>query len=177
MKPSLPAPDFLVTRERPSAVAWAAMAAATLLAATAGLDAWQAWTDRDRAVQAREQAEAASRHRTQRAPATRTSAVDRTERTAALQRVSARLDHPWREVFLSTEAASGAGIAWLALEHGDGGRLRLEGTAVDVAGALRAARALQGDALWRDVLVSRLERNTGDAPQRFELSAQLGRAR
>lgn len=163
------APDFLRPVRGPHRLAWAALAAALLVLATAALDAREAWQSRAAA-----QAEArAAEHAVDAAAQPRASARPAdAERDRGRRRAAARLARPWPALFTSVEGVQAPGVAWLALEVSDSGSLRLEGQAPDAATALAAAETMKHDALWAEVLVSRIEKAATDgAPPRFVISA------
>ena len=154
-------PDFLHPLARPTPRAWVCMGTALLVLALAAWDASQAW--RQRAQTLALALPAATR------PAA-TRAAPRPIDTALQQRLS----HPWRDVFLASEAPDSVGLSWLTLEHRVGGELRLQGLAVDAEPVQRAAAVLRARPAWRQVLVSRLE--TQPNGQSFEIVARLAGA-
>lgn len=166
-------PDFLQPQARPGWLAWAWCATAGLVLGVAGWEAAQAWTQRDRAMQA---VQALQQAAAVRAPASAASAAGAQPRTAAPAPWWPPLAHPWQAVWVAAEAATVPGVAWLALEHSLAGALRLEGQAPDEATAQQAAQRLaRADAApghrWAEVTLVRTDRVAGG--QRFELSAQV----
>jgi len=198
VSPSSPQPDFLRPMQGPSALAWAWCGTGMLVLAAAGLDARAAWLDRQQAQQRLAAAQqrvdapravmalagstsAADGPGSRQAPATRPStAVPPAElRQAEARRWLQRLAHPWPAVWAASEGASASGIAWLGFDHDGRTSLRLNGLAPDAGLPHEAAQALraQGDgggAVWRTVVLSRLERVPEG--QRFEITAQLATA-
>lgn len=197
MNPRLPAPDFLRPVRRPGLLAWAWCITGLLVLAAAALDGGAAWSARQQALEQR----ATAQRRTDRLPAAAAPAVDAAAagagpalspaprqapglgtaapidgRRAEAQRWLQRLAHPWPQVWAASEAASVSGVAWLGLEHGERGTLRLAGLAADAGAAFGAAQALReatgsGGARWRDVVLTRIEKVPDGL--HFELSAQL----
>ena len=177
-----PQPDFLRPTQGPSALAWAWCGTCLLVLVAAGLDARSAWLDRQQSQQrlaAAQQRVAAPRAAL--APATRpTTTVPPAElRQAEARRWLQRLAHPWPAVWAASEGASAGGIAWLGVEHDGRASLRLNGLAPDAGSPQEAAQALRsqrdsGGAVWRAVLLSRLDRVPEG--QRFEITAQLAAA-
>jgi hypothetical protein len=184
MMQRLPAPDFLRPVRRPGGLAWALCGIGVLVLGMGALDAHQAWEALSKtklSASARlvrgADVSAARILPTSRsvpgspapAPATATNAqAASAKQDENLQR---QLQHPWAEVWASSEAAARAGVVLLRFEHDSAGRLQLQGTAPDATSAQRAAQALRNAPLWGDVLLSRLER--ADNAQRFEISASL----
>lgn len=97
-------------------------------------------------------------------------AADPALREAALWRQ--RLAYPWPQVLAAAEAASVDGVAWLGLDHAQGGELRLDGRAERAEAALDAAQALRSGPArgrWPEVQLARLD--AAPDGQRFELLA------
>lgn len=152
--------DFLQPLPRPGAAVWALCGAALLVLALTTGDALQAW-------RAREQAQALA------LPAPRPAARVTAATTPALRAEQAalqRLDFPWHEVFLASEAAAAAGVVWLGLEYRVAGELRLQGLAPSADNAQHAAQALRGSPRWQPVTLARLE--AAKNGQAFDLVAQ-----
>ncbi len=165
---SLPAPDFLQPQRRVHPLCWLLLAVAASAALAAAVDSHRAWQDRSLALQQHDQAE-------QRLARSRIAPAAQPLRAAPRRRddPAAWLGYPWRDVFLSVEAASVAEVRWLALDHGVDGQLRLEGETGDSAGALRAADALQALPGWTEVGLGRLEKaDASGSAQRFDLKAR-----
>jgi hypothetical protein len=179
---ALPAPDFLHPQRPIHPLAWlgsAACLAGLALTAVDGLQAWQTRADalarHDAAAaqleRARNAARLASRPAAAAAPTSRTGAPG-----------PALLDHPWREVFADVEQATPSGMHWLAMEHGTGGALRLEGHARASDAAVAVAEHLQRSGAWQEVGLRRLERAgpsgaASAAGLRFEVQARRGGSR
>lgn len=149
---STPQPDFLQPVRAPHPLARVACAAALLVLAVAAMEAWQAHAALAQA-QARVQAQASQRGPAQPRPA---PPADTPEKRAVRQAL-AQLQRPWSQVVAAVENVQVPGVAWLALDIGEKGALRLEGAAPDAASALAAAAALRADPLWREVLVARID--------------------
>lgn len=179
LRPRLPQPDFLRPVARPGALAWAWLATALLVLGAAGLEAREAWLDRQQALlrldSARQRVAAAADAAARPAAG---QAAPGAERTAAARHWLARLARPWPALWAANEsaAATAGTIRWLGFELDEAGQLRLNGLAGDALAPQAASEALrqqqhQGDALWRDVMLAGIER----APegQRFEILARL----
>ncbi len=169
MTPRLPEPDFLRPVRRPGRLAWAACATGVLVLAVAVLDSQQAWQDRARALNGLALARQPS------APPLAASTPAVRPGGGDARHWQQRLASPWAAVWLAGEAASAGGISWLGLAHSERGLLQLDGLAPDAGAALAAAQALRdqrdaGSALWRDVLLTRIEKTPEG--ERFELVAQ-----
>jgi hypothetical protein len=170
---SSPAPDFL----RPARVVqpWALAGCGLLVLAAIGstliaaqmharqAEAAQAVARADRALRAGMSAAAA------RPAGSRAAAAPATRGT----------QHDWPRDWLAIEAATPAGVQWLALERKPGQTLRLEGQADARSGsepAVAAAQALQASGRFGAVHLSQLELNApaGDARpfMRFVLEAR-----
>ncbi len=167
--PRLPQPDFLRPVRRPGRLAWAACVTGGLVLAVAALDSQQAWQDRAQALHRLAQARQPS------APPLAADTPAARPGGSTARHWQQRLASPWPAVWLASETASTGGVAWLGLAHGERGLLQLDGVATDAGAALAAAQALRdqrdaGSALWRDVLLTRIEK-TPDG-QRFEIVAQ-----
>ena len=174
MTQRLPQPDFLRPVRQPGWLAWAACASALLVLAVAALDSHQAWLDRAGSLARL----AGAQQRIKQRPAAQRPAEARStdNRPAEARRWLTRLAHPWPVIWSASEVASVGGISWLGLAHSERGLLQLDGQALDAGAALAAAMALRdqrhkGAALWRDVVLTRIEK-TPDG-QRFEIVAQL----
>lgn len=188
MTPSSPQPDFLRPTRGPGALAWVWCGTGLLVLVAAGLDARAAWLDRQQSQQrlaaAHQRLDAPRAAALRPTSASTTAAVPPAElRQAEAHRWLQRLAHPWPAVWAASEGASAGGIAWLGFEHDGRASLRLNGLAPDAGAPQAAAQALraQGDrggggggAVWRAVLLSRLERVPEG--QRFEITAQLAAA-
>ena len=141
--------DFLHPSPRVSALGWAWLGTALLVLGVAALDASSAW-------QARAQAFAVVQPAAPRLNVNRPVVVVQTSPADAVLRT--RQAHPWHDVFLATEAPAAAGLVWLSMDHAPGGELRLQGLAADADTVHRVANTLRNRPAWRQVLVSRLER-------------------
>jgi hypothetical protein len=158
-----PLPDFLQPVRGPHRLAWLALATAALVLLAAALDAAQAWQAR---------ADAARPLPLPARKAAPPPARGSVEARLSVQRALARLDRPWPATFQALEAVDVAGVNWLALEIGEGGAIRLEGSAPDSEAALAAARALRRQPGLREVVLGRIESPPAGA-LRFELSAAM----
>lgn len=179
LRPQLPKPDFLRPVARPGALAWAWLATGLLVLGAAGLEAREAWVDRQQALLRLDGA----RHRIAVAAAAtaRPAAglpASSTERATLARRWLARLSRPWPAVWAANEsaAAEAGAIRWLGFELNEAGQLRLSGLAGDALAPQAATEAVrrqqhQGDALWRDVVLAGIERVPEG--QRFEILARL----
>jgi hypothetical protein len=179
LRPRLPQPDFLRPVARPGALAWAWLATGLLVLGAAGLEAREAWLDREQALLRLDGA----RHRIAAAAAApaRPAAdlpAPSAERAAQARRWLARLARPWPAVWAANEnaAAEAGAIRWLGFELNEAGQLRLSGLAGDALMPQAATEALRlqqhlGDALWRDVVLAGIERVPEG--QRFEILARL----
>jgi hypothetical protein len=136
---------------------------ALLVLGLAAVDAWQA---RAEWLAARDEPE---RRPSARLLADGPRVVDSAERRAVRQTL-AQLSRPWPEAMAGVEAVDVVGVAWLALDVGENGQVRMEGQAPDPAAALAAADALRRQGRWREVLVSRMEKSP-DGLLRFALVA------
>lgn len=159
-----PRPDFLRPCRGPHPLAGVALAAALLVLAVAALDAWQAHGSRQTAQERLDTAQAMAARKPARA------AVDSPQQRAEREAL-AQLQRPWPRVFESVESVRVDGVAWLALEAGEQGALRLEGQAPDSAAALAAAEGLRRHTHWREVLVARLDATAVPGAVRFSLVA------
>lgn len=151
-------PDFLRPEPRPGLLAWAWLATAVLVLAGAGWEAREAW-----ALQA--QVETLAVPRVAARPVPPVPAADPAE-----AELTQRLQHPWQAVFLASETPA-AHLRWQVLDHTAGGELRLQGLADDPAPVQRVAASLRRQAVWQQVLVSRLE--TQPEGQSFEIVARM----
>lgn len=156
-----PQPDFLRPARGPHPLAWVACITALAVLGVASVDAWQAWQEQAAPLPAVAVRTAA--------PATPSRAD--VEARRSLQQAVLRLERPWPAAFEALEAVDTPGVAWLALEIGDGGRLRLQGQAADAGAAIRAADALRRQGPWRDALLGRMDAAAG-AALRFEITAE-----
>ena len=160
--------DFLRPRPRvgPLAAAW--FGTALLVLGVATFDALAAWQSRAQAFAVALPA-APLRTVVQRVAAVQNSPAEALVRT--------RLAHPWRDVFLATEAPAAAGLIWLSMDHAPGTDLRLQGLASDADTVHRVAATLRSRPAWRQVLVSRLEKQAQGQGQgqgqAFEIAARL----
>jgi hypothetical protein len=135
------------------------MAVASCVLLVAGMDVTDAW-------QARAQAFAVPPIKPIKAAPPGVDGAD----VRAVRVAIAQLDRPWEAAFSAIESVPVEGIAWLVLDVGERGVLRLEGQAPDAATALAAMAALRGRAPWREVLLEHLDQ--ADAgPLRFALVA------
>jgi len=159
-----PRPDFLRPARGPHPLAWLACATAFAVLGVATLDAWNAWQE-----QQTPPVPAAVR-----ATPTAPSRAD-AEARRSLQQAVARLDRPWLQSFAALDAIDTPGIAWLALEIGDGGHLRLQGQAADARTAMAAAESLRQQGVWRDTLLGRMDAAAAGGALRFEVSAEAAR--
>lgn len=172
----LPQPDFLHPTRRAGWLPWAWCATGLLVLAAAGLEAADAWRQRQ---------DAQGRLARALQPAPRPSAPlpDAVEARgdAAAARWLQRLAQPWPLVFGAAEVAAVDGVAFTGLSFDAQGALRLEGQADDAGSALAAAQALrshddEGRAAWQGVMLSRLDSLPGPGGQRFEIVARLAPA-
>lgn len=159
-----PQPDFLRPVRGPHPLAWLACATAFAVLGVAALDAWDAWQGQPTpampvATPAR---------------STPPSQAD-SEARRSLTQAAARLERPWSRSFSALDTMDTPGVAWLALEIGDGGRLRLQGQAPDTRAAMAAAESLRRSDVWRDALLGRMEAAPGGGALRFEISAEAAR--
>jgi len=186
-----PRPDFLRPARRPGRLAWAACATTLAVLAVAALEAHGAWAARQAATGrlARAERAASATGPIAAAPPQRPSSAAGAAATATATATAAdrrqadarqwllRLARPWPAVWAAGEVAALDGIRWLGLDLGERGQLRLDGLAPDATQVLDAAQALRaqpqagGTAVWRDVVVARIDRTPEG--QRFEISAQL----
>jgi hypothetical protein len=159
-----PEPDFLPRPPRGRRLAWAACATATLVLGVSALDAREAWQARDDAL-ARLAALQARTH----TPAARAATAAPPQ---ALSPVAARLALPWPQLFALAESASLPGVQWLLLDApAERPELRLEGLVPDAAVASELVGALARQPGWHDVVLTRLQRDTGGGV-RFEIGAR-----
>ncbi len=155
-----PQPDFLRPVRGPHRLAWLACATAVAVLGVATLDAWEAWETLQ-----------APPPRARALPAVLAPAPAAPETRRSLEQALARLARPWAEDFAALDAIRTPGVAWLALEIGDNGRLRLQGVAADTGAAIAAADALRRQGHWREVLLGRMDSAAGGR-LRFDISAE-----
>lgn len=151
-----PRPDFLRPQRGTAPLAWAACAVALLVLAVAGIEARDAWSAR----------QVVGRIAAEPPPQPLKKADDTAQR--ALRQARARLDRPWQAAFSAIEQIETPGVAWLVLDIGERGALRLQGLAPDAPTALAAAETLRRQGAWREVVLGRLDAAPGGL-QRFEL--------
>ena len=156
-----PQPDFLRPARRPQRLVWAALVVTVGAALSlAALDARDQALERETALRKKPAAKTAQ---------AQPQRDDKADRAAA--RDLARLQRPWDQRLVAVEQLQQPGLAWLLLDIGQQGLLRLEGTVRNAASANAAAAALRsGGAVWQAVLLQRVEA-AADAPPRFEINA------
>lgn len=159
------------TFARPPALAWAALACAVSVFATA---AWQArahWQARDAGralLQASQTAALEGARLVAPRPARQTA-----QALAAQARLVESMHRPWGQWLAGIEAAAGPRTQWLELEHDAqaGPAWRLRGQAPDHAGALDVVTALAQQPGWRQARLTRLQASQTNLPPSFELEA------
>lgn len=168
----LPVPEFTSgTTQRPPALAWVSLVCAGAVLATAALQAqanWQALRNAESMLQVGADAGPGDAE----IPLVKPKAVPMSAADAVA--LATALHRPWGHWLAATEAAAGANIKWLELEHdaAAGNTWRLKGQARDGAAALQAASSLSASAGWRGAQAMRLHPAEPGAPVVFEINGR-----
>lgn len=169
---ALPRPEFTsVSGPHPPALAWASLACAAAVFATALLQTHRHW----QALQAGDamlKASAAQSTTSDGLPPAHASAGEMNPGDA--RALSLALHRPWGHWMAAVEASAGTEVKWLELEHdaNAGDIWRLKGQALEAAAALRAATELSTLPGWREARVSRLQSADQGMPVLFEISGR-----
>ncbi|HEY1092154.1 MAG TPA: hypothetical protein VGE47_13760 [Burkholderiaceae bacterium] len=174
----LPSADFLGNKARAPALSWALALTGVLTLATAAWTVWGSYRDlqdgRERMAQAQAQVSADVPRRAMLKPGDPARANMAAPDGRVAREAQQLLTEPWEAVLAEVERAGATvGVNWLGLDVQAGRQsMRLEGSAVDKASALRITAALSGAPGWRDIQLTRLQQNP-DGSQRFELVGTL----
>ena len=176
---SLPQPQLRWdTRQRQPGLAWAALACAAVVFATAGLEArahWQALVAGRALLQAEAHvANIGAGRPTMAAPvATPVTASVTAQMRASQAKLAEAIHRPWGQWLAGIESAAGASTKWLELDHDApaGPAWRLRGQAADHASAVNVAALLAQQPGWRQARLVRLQANQGNGLPTFELQA------